>query len=204
MNRPKQNIQRAIGPWMLKELLGVGHQSAERSTNPYLLGVVFERLPKNLQRWWLREIDYDRQGEPLNVRRHLELVAAIAAYIESTARKCSEMLKNHTTKNIFPAAFAIAGRSRANKEFPANGHSNHGGKEVNNEAIQFPAVALRILIKRGYLKTNQIADRNAVKRARYQYFADMNSWAKVCEARAQSERRLPATQDSLGEDSPQK
>ena len=117
---------------------------------------------------------------------------------------CGDAEEPRTTKTLFPAAFAIAGRSGANKEFPANGHSNHGGKEVNNEAIQFPAVALRILIKRGYLKTNQIADRNAVKRARYQYFADMNSWAKVCEARVQSERRLPATQDSLGEDSPQK
>ena len=119
MNRPKQTIQHAIGPWMLKELLGVGHQSAERSTNPYLLGVVFERLPKNLQRWWLREIDYDRQGEPLNVRRHLVLVAAIAAYIESTARNCSEMLKNQERPKIYsPRPLPLPGAVEQTKNSP--------------------------------------------------------------------------------------
>ena len=91
----------SVGPWMLRELLGAGHESAERSTNPYHLGVVFEKLPENLQRWWLREIDYDRQGKPLNVRRHLELVAAIAAYVESTARKCAEMLKNQERPKLY-------------------------------------------------------------------------------------------------------
>jgi hypothetical protein len=93
----------SVGPWMLKELLGAGHQPGKRSTNPYHLGVVFERLPENLQRWWLREIDYDQQGQPLKVRRHLELVAAIAAYIEATARKCAEMLNNQEKPKLYRA-----------------------------------------------------------------------------------------------------
>jgi hypothetical protein len=33
----------SVSPWMLKELLGVGHQPGKRSANPWLLGVVFER-----------------------------------------------------------------------------------------------------------------------------------------------------------------
>ena len=84
-----------------------------------LLGVVFERLPKNLQRWWLREIDYDRQGEPLNVRRHLELVAAIAAYIESTARKCAEMLKNQERPKLYsPRPLPLPGAVEQTKNSP--------------------------------------------------------------------------------------
>jgi hypothetical protein len=78
---------------MLKELLGAGHQPGERSTNPYLLGVVFKRLPLPLQQAWWRETDYGRRDAPVNVRKRLELVAAIAAHIASTARKCAEMLK---------------------------------------------------------------------------------------------------------------
>ena len=78
----------SIGPWMLKELLGAGHQPGERSTNPYLLGVVFKRLPLPLQQAWWRETDYGRRDAPL------EFVAAIADYVGSTARKCAEMLNN--------------------------------------------------------------------------------------------------------------
>ena len=75
-----------VGPWMLKELLGAGHQPRKRAANPFLLGVVFERLPLQLQRRWWRETDYGRRDAPL------ELVAAIADYVGSTARKCAEML----------------------------------------------------------------------------------------------------------------
>jgi hypothetical protein len=115
---------------MLKELLGLGHQPGKRSTNPYLLGVVFERLPENLQQWWLREIDYDRQGEPLKVKCQLELVAAIAAYVESTARKCAEMLKNQEKPKLYCAPRgwqkflrsrrSAAGRSPVNKRVMHN------------------------------------------------------------------------------------
>lgn len=42
----------SVGPWMLKELLGAGHQPGKRSTNPRLLGVVFERLPTPLRQRW--------------------------------------------------------------------------------------------------------------------------------------------------------
>jgi len=91
----------SVGPWMLKELLGAGHQPGERSTNPYLLGVVFERLPKRLRQRWLREIDYDCQGEPLEVGKRLELVAAIAAYIASTARMCAEMLERQEKPKFY-------------------------------------------------------------------------------------------------------
>jgi hypothetical protein len=107
----------SVGPWMLKELLGLGHRPGKRSTNPYLLGVVFERLPENLQRWWLREIDYDRQDEPLKVRRHLELVAAIAAYVESTARKCAEMLKNQERPKIYSPRPLPLPAAAGNEEF---------------------------------------------------------------------------------------
>jgi hypothetical protein len=75
------------GPWMLKELLGAGHGPGKRATNPYLLGIVFEKLPKPLrQRWWA-ETDYGRRNPSL------ELVAVIAAHIGATAWTCAEMLK---------------------------------------------------------------------------------------------------------------
>jgi hypothetical protein len=77
----------SIGPWMLKELLGAGHRPGKRSTNPYLLGVVFERLPLPVRQHWWRETDYGRrEASP-------ELVAVIAVYVGSIAWKCAEMLK---------------------------------------------------------------------------------------------------------------
>jgi hypothetical protein len=77
----------APGPWDLKELLGAGHEPGKRSTNPYLLGVVFKKLPKPLrQRWW-RETDYGRRPPSL------ELVAVIAAHMGAIAWRCAEMLK---------------------------------------------------------------------------------------------------------------
>jgi hypothetical protein len=83
---------------MLKELLGAGRRAGKRSTNPYLLGVVFERLPKPLrQRWW-RETNYGRPDPP-DVIAHLELVAAVADYVGATARMCVEMLKNQVPKD---------------------------------------------------------------------------------------------------------
>jgi hypothetical protein len=106
----------SVGPWMLKELLGVGHQPGQRSTDPYLLGVVVERLPEDLQRQ-LREIDYDQLGEPLNVRKRLELVAAIATHIathiESTARKGAEMLGNQEKPKFYSDSKAewLAGKA---------------------------------------------------------------------------------------------
>jgi hypothetical protein len=89
----------SVGPWMLKELLGAGHQPGERSTNPYLLGVVFEKLPKPLQQRWWRETDYGRA--PRDVIAHLELVAAIADYVGSTTRKCAEMLKAQENPKVY-------------------------------------------------------------------------------------------------------
>jgi hypothetical protein len=85
----------SVGPWMLKELLGAGHEPGKRSTNPYLLGVVFKKLPKQLQQRWWRETDYGRRDVPL------ELVAAIADYVAATARKCAEMLKNQETPKFY-------------------------------------------------------------------------------------------------------
>jgi hypothetical protein len=79
------------GPWMLKELLGAGHEPGKRSTNPYLLGVVFERLPLPLRRRWWRETDHGHA--PRDVIAHLELVAAIAVHVGATAWKCAEMLR---------------------------------------------------------------------------------------------------------------
>jgi hypothetical protein len=80
---------------MLKELLGAGHRPGKRSTNPRLLGVVFERLPKPLrQRWW-RETDYGRR-DPSPA-----LVATIADYVGSTARKCAEMLHNQENPKVY-------------------------------------------------------------------------------------------------------
>jgi hypothetical protein len=75
------------GPWDLAELLGAGHQPSKRATNPRLLGVVFEKLPLRLRRRWWRETDYGRRDASL------ELVAAIAAHVRATARKCRKMLK---------------------------------------------------------------------------------------------------------------
>jgi hypothetical protein len=80
------------GPWMLAELLGERDRS-KCSTNPRLLGVVFEKLPLELrQRWW-RETDYGRRTAPL------ELVAVIAVHIGATARKCAEMLRAQEKPN---------------------------------------------------------------------------------------------------------
>jgi hypothetical protein len=85
----------SVGPSTLKELLGAGHRPGKRSTNPWLLGVVFQRLPLLLrQRWW-RETDYGCRDASL------ELVAAIADYVGSTARKCSEMLKNQEHPKVY-------------------------------------------------------------------------------------------------------
>jgi hypothetical protein len=78
----------SVGPWMLKELLGAGHQPGERSTNPHLLGVVFKKLPMKLKRRWWRETDYGQHPPSL------ELVAAMAIHVAATARKCRKMLKN--------------------------------------------------------------------------------------------------------------
>jgi hypothetical protein len=85
---------------MLKELLGAGHKPGKRSTNPYLLGVVFERLPLLLrQRWW-RETDYGGNDPPDAIAR-LELVAAIAAHVGATASKCAEMLKAQENPKVY-------------------------------------------------------------------------------------------------------
>jgi hypothetical protein len=80
---------------MLKELLGAGHEIQDvnrrfltkRSTNPFLLGVAFQKLPIELRRHWWQETDYgQRAPSPA-------LVAMIAAYVGSVAWQCSEMLK---------------------------------------------------------------------------------------------------------------
>jgi len=93
MRTGNQMNQRNDGPWLLKELLGAGHEPTKRSTNPRLLGVVFEKLPLSLrQRWWL-ETDYGRRDASP------KLVAVIAAYVGLTACKCSTMLKNQIPKD---------------------------------------------------------------------------------------------------------
>jgi len=84
----------SIGPWMLKELLGAGHGPGERSTNPYLLGVVFERLPAQLQERCRRE-------EAAEGVTRLELVAAVADHIAAVARKCAAMLKNQEHPKVY-------------------------------------------------------------------------------------------------------
>jgi hypothetical protein len=84
----------SIGPWMLKELLG-GHQPGKRSTNPFLLGVVFKKLPLELQRRWWAETDYGQRTPPP------ALVAEIADHVSSTARKCSEMLKAQENPKVY-------------------------------------------------------------------------------------------------------
>jgi hypothetical protein len=89
------------GPWDLKELLGAGHKIQDvsrrflNSTNPFLLGVVFQKLPLPLrQRWWA-ETDYGR------LIPSPALVAAIADHISATARKCAEMLDAQENPTIF-------------------------------------------------------------------------------------------------------
>ena len=89
----------SIGPWMLKELLGAGHQPRKRSTNPFLLGVVFERLPKPLrQRWW-RETDYGRRNP--SSPSSMELVAAIADHVSATARMCAKTLWDQEHPKVY-------------------------------------------------------------------------------------------------------
>jgi hypothetical protein len=83
----------SVGPWMLKELLGAGHGPGKRASNPYLLGVVFKKLPLELQRRWWAETDYGRRTDaPHDVIAFLKLVAAIADHIGATARECAQML----------------------------------------------------------------------------------------------------------------
>jgi hypothetical protein len=93
MNQTNDPSKRS-DPWDLKELLGLSHEAQDvsrrfltkRSTNPRLLGVVFQKLPLQLRRRWWRETDYGRRPPSL------ELVAAIAAHVGATARKCRKML----------------------------------------------------------------------------------------------------------------
>jgi hypothetical protein len=79
------------GPWDLKELLGAGHERGggflkKRSTSPYLLGAVFQKLPIDLRRRWWQETDYGHRPPSL------KLVAEIADHITATARRCAKML----------------------------------------------------------------------------------------------------------------
>jgi len=79
------------GPWDLKELLGAGHERGERSTNPFLLNCVLEKLPLPLQQRWCQQTDRERRNP--SSPSSMELVAAIADHISATARRCAEMLK---------------------------------------------------------------------------------------------------------------
>jgi len=83
----------SIGPWMLNELLGAG--AGKHSTNPFLLGVVFKKLPLRLRRQWWRETDYGRRPPSL------ELVAAIADYVSATAKACAKMLWDQEHPKIY-------------------------------------------------------------------------------------------------------
>jgi hypothetical protein len=80
---------------MLKELLGAGHGSGKRSTNPFLLGVVFEKLPIELRRRWWQETDYGRRNPSL------ELVAVIAVYVGATAWQCAKMLESQENPKVY-------------------------------------------------------------------------------------------------------
>jgi hypothetical protein len=91
----------SIGPWTLKELLGAGHGPGKRASNPYLLGVVFKKLPLELQRRWWAESDYGRRDAPNDAIAFLELVAAIAGHIGATARECAQTLKNQENPKVY-------------------------------------------------------------------------------------------------------